>query len=506
MRKSLLLATLLVVGIQIDARFAQSKNQGIDSAAFLKVLSDLPPHNLIPIDALDRTSQQINNLLYRGLVALNPNLHPVLDMAKDFSISPNKKTYTFNLQPNLKDHSSRPIDSKKISECISNYFDKSNPARILSGNLSFLEAFAPDPTTVRIVLKSPDPSFLKTLAHVKYFRTNSLDAACIRPVAGGMITGSGEYELVNPEDVWNPRIQNLTLIHRKSKKKVQFLFTPDESTRAMILLKGEVDVAINGMFPSKIKWMKNNLSQKYFYRESAGANVTYLGFNHSDPDLSKQTIRRAIAQAIDREAISRYFLKNLAVPAGGILVGAPNNQISFELDRSKEILQPLRLKLSYKTTTSPFGIQRGLLIRDMLQRVGVSLRLDVVDPAVFFQSISVGNFQLFSSRWIGAADESVYKSSLETGAIKNRFHYSNPIMDTLLSKFDSITSLIPRMKTRAKVEELIWSDLPYMPLWTWKNTIFISKRLTVPPSFQVPKDGGFGTLYMLLPGHEGDFE
>ena len=48
-------------------------------------------------------------------------------------------------------------------------------------------------------------------------------------------------------------------------------------------------------------------------------NFSYLGFNLQDQFTGQRNIRRAIAYAIDREVIIKYFLKDGARPAQALL-------------------------------------------------------------------------------------------------------------------------------------------------------------------------------------------
>jgi peptide/nickel transport system substrate-binding protein len=53
----------------------------------------------------------------------------------------------------------------------------------------------------------------------------------------------------------------------------------------------------------------------------------------------------------------------------------------------------------------------------------------------------------------------------------NRGYYSNPRVDRLLEKGRTVTDITERTLIYAEVQRILAEDLPYIPLWWWKNVI-----------------------------------
>ena len=53
----------------------------------------------------------------------------------------------------------------------------------------------------------------------------------------------------------------------------------------------------------------------------------------------------------------------------------------------------------------------------------------------------------------------------------NRGHYSNPQVDRLLEKGQTAMDIAERKRIYGDVQRILAKDLPYIPLWWWKNLI-----------------------------------
>jgi ABC-type transport system substrate-binding protein len=113
----------------------------------------------------------------------------------------------------------------------------------------------------------------------------------------------------------------------------------------------------------------------------------------------------------------------------------------------------------------------------MLKKIGIDLQLDVVEPAVFHFSVRKGAFQLFSSRWVGISDGSILYSTLRSGQPQNRVGYNNPKMDAILDQAVHEMDPKKRLPLIQESQELLAADLPYFPLWYWKNILILRKGM-----------------------------
>src|SRR5580765_2101913 len=109
--------------------------------------------------------------------------------------------------------------------------------------------------------------------------------------------------------------------------RVRFMVIPDSTTRALELRKGSIDIAQNVLTPDFVM----ALARESHLRVAAipGTNYQYIGLNLKDSVLQDKRVRKAIAYAIPRDDIIRYYWRSLVTPASSLL---PPNHWAYEPD------------------------------------------------------------------------------------------------------------------------------------------------------------------------------
>ena len=117
--------------------------------------------------------------LFEGLTSQDQHNHPTPGLADKWEISPDNKTYTFHLRPNLKFSDGSPLTAADVVYSYQRLSDPktASPYNFLVSNLengqAILDAKLPpsqlgiqavDDHTVQIRLTNPDPSFLSIVA------------------------------------------------------------------------------------------------------------------------------------------------------------------------------------------------------------------------------------------------------------------------------------------------------------------------------------------------------
>ncbi|HEY6395279.1 MAG TPA: ABC transporter substrate-binding protein, partial [Candidatus Binataceae bacterium] len=212
-----------------------------------------------------------------------------------------------------------------------------------------------------------------------------------------------------------------------------------------------------------------------------------------DPRLRDIRVRRAIAYAIDRDAIATSFLRDTARVASGML--APENwayngnvtKYPYDPAQARRLLDQAGypadangvrpLKLVFKASQE--GARLGEVIQAMLKRVGIQLDVRVNEFATFYSDIQHGNFDLTSMNWVGINDPNHYYMVFDSRMVPpqgyNRGAYSNPEMDGLVEAGTATLDAPERRRIYAKVQGLAADDLPYVSLW-WHDTVAVVSR------------------------------
>jgi peptide/nickel transport system substrate-binding protein len=243
--------------------------------------------------------------------------------------------------------------------------------------------------------------------------------------------------------------------------------------------------------------------------EAPGLSYQYLGFNLDDPVLSDVRVRRAIALAIDVDALIRYRQQGHSTRAAGLLL--PDNPYALpaaappkhDPAQAAKLLDaagfPLtngnRFALTYKTSTDRAAVIQARAIQSDLRQVGVEVAVRAYEWGTFYEDVQKGNFQLFSLRWVGVSDPDFYYELFHSSRVppdgRNRVRYRNLEVDQLLEEGRVTSDATRRRETYFAVQRALLRDLPYLSLWHNHNVAVVSRDIE---GFRLHPTGGFQHL------------
>jgi peptide/nickel transport system substrate-binding protein len=466
------------------------------------------PTHLDPRYATDASSARISALIFNSLARPDENLRLQPELAETWQAA-DERTYLVRLRQGVAFHDGRPLTATDVKYTYESVLrpDSRSPKR---GALRFLKAVDQlGPYELRFRLWSPFAPFLEslTLGIVPH-------GAAANPSAGSRaLIGSGPFSWVefapgervvlkaNPS-YWEgmPRLSG-----------VVFKIVPDAIVRALEFRKGTIDLIQNDLEPDMLPWLRHNTEAAVDVQD--GTIFQYIGMNLEHPILKRREARQAVARAIDRNAIIRHLMKDLAIPATGLLsprhwaYEASVPQFGYSPDEAKRLLDraglpdpdgdgPLpRFKLSYKTTNIDLRKRIAETLKEQLARVGIELEVRTYEWGTFYGDIQKGNFHLYSLEWVGVADPDIYYNLFHSSSIpphgNNRGRYRNAEVDQLLERARQSLRLEERRRIYGKVQRLLAVDLPYIPMW-WKKNVVVMKPTV--QGFALYPDGDFISL------------
>lgn len=449
------------------------------------------PSSIDPRLATDAYGSQILQLTHASLIRMDADGRPVPDLAERWEErSPTE--IVFRLRDGLRFHDGRPLTSADVRYTFAWILDPANrsPLRATYERITAIEA--PDPLTVVFRLSEPFAPFLTGL--VRGIVPDGSPAAGYSPPIG-----AGPYRVDDFQPDAAITLSRFDGYYGGSPGigKLVVKFLPDSNVRFLELKKGSVNFVLNGVDPGLIPAALE--SGNLVMEEGPGSNVSYLGFNLRDPVLSDLRVRRAIALAIDREAIVRTLWDGRADLADSILApafwahadGIP--PVRHDPLAAMRLLDEAgyrdpdgdgpkpRFRLTYKTSQNELRRQIAAVIQEQLRKVGIAVEVESFEWGTFFSDIRKGNFQLYALTWVGILDPDIYHYAFHSGQFPprgaNRGGYRNPEIDRLVEEGRRETSREERKKIYAKVQALLARDLPVFPLWTNRNVLLRDRRL-----------------------------
>jgi peptide/nickel transport system substrate-binding protein len=448
-----------------------------------------------PRVSADSAAERLRQLIFNALTRKNEKFEPVGDLAESFTNSPDYKTFTFRLRPNVKFHDGRVLSAADVKYTFDTMLAKGfrSAKKIeLEGALESVALDPANPLSIVFNCKMSFPGLPNALVPVGIIPEGSTDTQPKQPI------GTGPFRFVShTED------QEILLAAYKdffagapNIESLRIKIIPDNSTRESELRKGSVDLAINADFdPVTIEGLQKAENIKVDLAE--GTNLTHLGVNLLDPILKDQRVRQALAYAIDREQTIRDVLRSQARPAHSILPPSqelyePNvTQYNYDPNRAKQLLdeagrpekdgQP-RLKLTLKTSTISLARKTGEALQEQLRRIGVQVELQSLEQQKLTQDMIDGNFQLYLRTMVGGNQSPdifrfVYGSKSVPPNGQNRSRYSNPQVDGLFEEAQTATSE-RRKQIFSEAQKILSNELPQIYLWYPATVVIYRDRVT----------------------------
>jgi peptide/nickel transport system substrate-binding protein len=297
----------------------------------------------------------------------------------------------------------------------------------------------------------------------------------------GMESGEKVTLRANP-NYWDGKPELAGLIFRS---------VPDAMVRVLEFKKGTIDFMQNDLEPDMLPWLARNTDADIGSYD--GTTYQYIGINLTHPILRHVKVRQALACAVDRDRIIHHVLKGIVTEANGLL--APINwahdetvqRWPYDPARAKRLLDeagfadpdgdgPLpRFRLSFKTTNIDLRRRIAEALKEQLHHVGIELEVRTYEWATFFSDVKKGNFHLYSLAWVGVMDPDILYQVFHSLSVPprgdNRGRYMNREIDRLLDQGRKTTDRAKRKFVYAQAQQILAEDLPYVPLWWWKNVI-----------------------------------
>lgn len=214
----------------------------------------------------------------------------------------------------------------------------------------------------------------------------------------------------------------------------------EPSSRVIALQAGEVDVCINPPI-NELQYLESD--DNIVVHEEPGTRLFYFAFNVTKEPWNNQTLRQAVACAIDRESVLQA-----AVEGKGTLQTTVLNRglwdfyddmegFDYDVDRAKELMAEAGYPDGGITTTllyantSPYD-SIATVIQANLAEIGITVNLQQVETATLQSTCVDGDQELYLWRWNeNIKVDSVYRDLYYTGSGSNYHHFSDPHADEL---------------------------------------------------------------------------
>lgn len=423
--------------------------------------------------------------LFDTLVRLDQGLSLAPGIARKWEIDPTGREYTFHLQPNLVFHDSSALGAREIKRSLERLAGKGEATylakhlKLIEGHDAFLKGQTQDirgiqvldPLRLRIRLSRPHSPFLFALS-IYQAGIISVPEGASRGSGFQPVVGSGPFMLEAADDqsiVMRPFPRFIDGAPRIDRLVFKVYAGADIKRAAKDFLAGELSaVPMVGL----VKDMLHGKSEyKVVRRHMIG--VFFYGFNmHADARLTS-SMRKRIAQAIDKRVIAEEINHNAVNPAETMIpMGLPGYRPSVRAPGpayARFPTEPLPKELRMLSVIRNPTVQAEMdCLARWLRPLGTELRVEyVLDWDAFYKRLQAGDCDMFRLAWYPDTPDldEVFFPLFHSQGEYNYFGYADPRVDALLEKARAITRLEERIALYHQAEDLILADLPAIPIW-----------------------------------------
>ncbi len=438
MRRTFLLLASVGVALMASAGLASAK----DSVTVGMVLEPAP--GLDPTTAPAAAIGQITHYnIFEGLTKINEDFSVTPLLADKWTFSPDLKTLTFTLKPNIKFQDGEPFSSKDVKFSFERFAAKDSTNKDKAFFASIASIDTPDPMTV--VLNFKEPSYL-ALFHLGMETAVILDEKSAATEATHPV-GTGPYKFSSWTKGASVTLDKWDGYRDPTKIPLEhatFRFIADPAAEVAALLAGDVDVFVALQNVQALGQFKSDPRFQVLIGGTEGKVI--LAMNNKRKPLDDLKVRQAIAHAIDRKAIIEGAMNGLGTPIGSHLT--PNDPGYVDLTgmyphdpaKAKQLLKDAGvttpLDLSLVLPPPAYARQGGQIIAAELAEVGINAKIQEVEWAQWLSGVYKDhNYDLTIVNHVEPLDIGIYANP------NYYFQYDSPAFQAIYAKVTSAPDL-----------------------------------------------------------------
>jgi peptide/nickel transport system substrate-binding protein len=437
----------------------------------LNVGLDADPPQLDPHFSTAAVDRQVYQSIYDKLVDVDEDLNIIPQLAKEWEISEDGKTYTFLLQEGVTFHDGTPFNAEAVKFNLERMLDPSIGTARTSEISSIETVEAVDELTVKVQLKEAFSPFLSVLSDRAGMMVSPTAVKEKGDDFSNSPVGTGPFKFVERvkqdkivveanQDYWGgaPKVE-----------KIVYRPYTDENVRKTNFISGSTDI-INKIPPKDVEELKNN--SNVTLSEVPGPGFQGLYLNHKSEPFNNKALRQALDLVIDRDAIIEVALHGTAVPSASAI--APSSWAYDEsikpkerdIEKAKQIMSdagyPDGFSFTLKLPASPIEQQMAQMIQSMAAEAGIKVEIETVEFGTMLDQMDNFEFDAVRLGWSGRVDPDGNIHSLFRTDGTINYGYSNEKMDQLLDDARSESDQEKRKALYSEAMKLGQEEVPFI--------------------------------------------
>ncbi|MEV8545716.1 ABC transporter substrate-binding protein [Streptomyces sp. NPDC051572] len=458
------------------------------------------PSTLDPAASWDGSWELFRNIYQTLLAYPSGATTPEPDAAKscDFTDGSNT-TYRCELRAGMKFADGDTLDAKAVKHSIDRIrqIDVSGGPAGLLGSLDRVQVLGD--REVVFHLNKPDATFPFVLATPAMSIVDPDDYPAHSLRKDGKVFGSGPYTLKSYDDgkqaqlVRNDRYKGFA---QRENSAVTIRYFQDSGTMVKALRDGKIDVTYRGLAADDIISLQGRASKSLQLVDGSGTDINYLVFNPKDKWAGNLAVRKAVAQLVDRGAITHKIYRDTVDPLYSMVpkgltghttaffddFGDPSVPKARKLLTDAGINQPVPLTLWY--TTDRYGSETALEFRELKRQLDDSglftITLRSRPWKTYVTGYQKGEYPVFGRGWspdFPDADNFIAPFVGKQNALGTPYP-STRITDVLLPESRRESDRADVVKEFEDAQQVLVDDARLLPLWQGRQYVAASEDVS----------------------------
>ncbi len=473
-------------------------------AKTLKMAYDADPVSLDPHEQLSAGTLQMSHMVFDPLVRFTPDLSYEPRLAEKWE-QINDTTMRFYLRKDVKFHSGNPFTAADVAFTL----DRLKKSPDFKGLFTpFTEAKIIDDHTVDLITEKPYPLVMTMGTYFfpmdsKFYSGTDKNGNPKDMVkkhgdafASANESGTGPFVVTKREQGVRVEFDRFADYWDKDSKGnvSKIIFTPikEAPTRVASLLAGDVDF-IAPVPPTDLKRIKENENMNLV--TMTGTRIITLQMNQKRVEAFKDLrVRQAIVHAVNNEGITKKIMKGFGTAAAqqsanGQLGHVESLKPRYDLQKAKDLMKEAGYEDGFSITmmapnnryVNDAKIAEAVV--SMLAKINIKVDLTTMPKAQYWPKFDERAADIMMIGWHPDTEDSANYSEFllmtpnkDTGKGQyNSGNYSNPKLDALVDKSNTIVDMAERKKILQEVEQLAHDDAAFIPLH-WQDLAWASRK------------------------------
>ncbi|MGV6873216.1 ABC transporter substrate-binding protein [Pseudochelatococcus sp. B33] len=427
-------------------------------------------------------------------------------LAESIDLSEDGLTYTFRLRSGVKFHNGEDLTSEDVLWSWNRYMDPATQWRCLetfngTTGLKVESVTAPDPSTVVMTINRPYALFPDALAAtdcggtaIVHRDSVNADGTWDKPIGTGPFQFTewrrGEYVLLTKfDDYQSPpgdAVDGYVGSKRPLVDEVRFVVVPDAAAVKTALLSGTIDAS--QVLDSDVEELKQ--IDKIVVQSGSAASKHTIIMQTLNPVLSNVLIRQAIVSAIDGDELAFATSNGLATPNNSAIFptsfyysDVQRERYKYDPDRARALLQEAgyngeEIVIMANMRVHVPSYPAALFVQQMLQQVGMNVRIEVVEWPTQLDAYNSGRFQMMSTSYSARLDPAMsYEQITGPKATQPRKVWDNPEATALIDKAMVESDPAARQAIFDRLHRMQLEDAPLYIMYSGVESNAYSKRI-----------------------------